>query len=907
MAAALVGRDAELAALESLLAGAADGGGSLLAVGDPGIGKSALAEAAGERARDRGMRVLACQGIPGEAHLPFAGLHQLLRPVLAGADSLPAGQREALLTALGVAAGPAPATPVVGLAALELLADAAAEMPVLAVAEDVHWLDWSTCEVLAFVSRRLGADAIALLATAREHELADNPLAAAGLAELRIAPLEPPAAAAVLDAHARLDPVLRRRVLAEAAGNPLALVELPLVMSQPDAGAGPSGGIPLTRRLEQAFSARLPGMPEVTRTVLLAAALNDSNDLAEILRAAGQATGAEMSVADVADAQAAGLAAVDGPTLRFRHPLVRSAVRQASSLAERQAVHRALAEVLAAAPDRSVWQRAAAAIGPDEELAADLERAAARAARRGAVAAQAEALARAAQLTGTAARRGYLLIRAALACHDLGRPQMVVRLLDEAEPLDLDPADRLLLSWTRETTGTGRRSGARLLAAFTDMADQLRRSADTGRALDTLMTVALRCWWSNPDAHTRERLVAVAEAVPVTEDDPRLLNILALADPDGRAAVVLPRLTLYRPGAVDAYCDYLLGFAAVAVGACGPAADYLGAAAAGARAQGWLGMLSQLMLARSWAEVLLGRPDVAAPAAAEGVRLLAEVGQPVWASCTQLAAAVLAGRRGDAATSADLTARAEGVLLMAGVPPLLALVQFARGTEALGAGRFDQAYEQLARIFDPGDSAYHPHVRAWALVDLAEAASYAGRQEAARARLDELVPLAAATGSPLLLAGVTVAAPLLAGSADAGELFEEALRADLAGWPLHRARLQLAYGMWLRRRRSTGARAHLRAARDTLDRAGAAPWAQRARQELDATGERSSRPVPTALDALAPQELQIARLAADGLTNRQIGQQLYLSHRTVGHHLYLIFPKLGITSRGELAAMMATA
>jgi DNA-binding CsgD family transcriptional regulator len=267
---------------------------------------------------------------------------------------------------------------------------------------------------------------------------------------------------------------------------------------------------------------------------------------------------------------------------------------------------------------------------------------------------------------------------------------------------------------------------------------------------------------------------------------------------------------------------------------------------------------------------------------------------------------VLAGRRGDAA-AADHTAQAERVLLMAGVPPLLALVQFARGTEALGEGHYDQAYEQLARIFDPQDAAYHPHLRAWALVDLAEAASYAGRQDVAQVRLDELVALAAATGSPLLLAGVTVARPLLASTGDAGDLFEEALRADLAEWPLHRARLQLAYGMWLRRRRSADAREHLRAARDAFDKAGAVPWARRARQELDAAGERSGQPVPNVLDALAPQELQIARLAASGLTNRQIGQQLYLSHRTVGHHLYLAYPKLGITSRGELAALMAAA
>src|SRR5690348_1068561 len=227
MASKLVGRDPEIAAVEVLLAGIGDGGGSLLVLGDPGIGKSALAEMAARRAADRGMRVLTCAGVPGEAHLSFAGLHQLLRPVLAEAGGLPRGQRDALRTALGVGEGVAPALPLVGLATLELLAAGAGRAPVLVVAEDLHWLDSSTCEVLAFVSRRLGVDPVGLVGTAREAELDDNPLARAGLAELRLGPLDPAAAAALLDARAVRDPVVRERVLDEAAGNPLALVELP--------------------------------------------------------------------------------------------------------------------------------------------------------------------------------------------------------------------------------------------------------------------------------------------------------------------------------------------------------------------------------------------------------------------------------------------------------------------------------------------------------------------------------------------------------------------------------------------------------------------------------------------------------------------------------------------------------
>ena len=335
--------------VKSLLARVADGGGSLLVLGDPGIGKSALVQAAIRRARDRGMRVLACAGAESEAHLSFAGLHQLLRPVLAQAAGLPAGQREALLTALGMAGGPAPAVPVVGLAVLELLGAGGA--PVLAVAEDVHWLDASTCEVLAFVARRLGADPVGLLGTARDTELEGNPLAAARLPELRLGPLDPLAAAALLDARAVLDPAVRQRVLAEAAGNPLALVELPLAAPGHYDGADPGGPIPLTRRLERAFASRLPGLPEVTLTVLLAAGLNDGDALAEALAAAGRVAGTDVPAADLTAAVTAGLAEVDGSSVRFRHPLVRSAVREAVGLARRQAMHRALAEVLAGAPN----------------------------------------------------------------------------------------------------------------------------------------------------------------------------------------------------------------------------------------------------------------------------------------------------------------------------------------------------------------------------------------------------------------------------------------------------------------------------------------------------------------------------------------------------------------------------
>jgi DNA-binding CsgD family transcriptional regulator len=905
MAPELIGRDPEIAAVESLLARIGDGGGSLLVLGDPGIGKSALATVASRRAADRGMRVLACAGVPGEAYLSFAGLHQLLRPVMAEASGLPRGQRDALLTALGASDEVAPTMPLVGLAALELLAAAAGRAPVLIIAEDVHWLDSSTCEVLAFVSRRLGADPIGLVGTAREAELEDNPLAGAGLAELRLGPLDPAAAAALLDAHAVRDPVVRQRVLEEAAGNPLALVELPAAVSQDDSRGALPGWIPLTRRLEEAFASRLPGLPAATFAALLAAALDDGDALAEVLAAASVVAGAPVSVADLAVAVAAGLTEVDEPSVRFRHPLMRSAVAEAAGPAARQAMHRALAEVLADVPDRQVWHRAAASLGPDEEVAAGLEAVAYRAFGRGAIAEQAAALAAAARLSPSSAQRGQRLIRAAWAFYELGRLQTPLRLLDEAGPLDLTSGDRLRLAWARETMGAATRSGARPLAALAEVANQMRQHGDIDEALLTLENVALRCFWSNPDRRTRQRMTAVAEAVPAAGDDPRLLFVLAMCDPAGHGSAVLARLGRHQPGSGTAYQDYLLGYAAGAVGACEQAVGFLTAAAAGLRARGRLGLLGPVLLSQGWSALLLGQAGLAEPAAEEAARLLAERGSPLWAACAQLVQAVLAGRRGDTTTATDLASRTERVLLTAGLPPLLAQVQLARGTAALGAGRHDEAYEHLARIFDPQDPAYHPHLRAWALVDLAEAAAGGGGyQDAARRHCTELIAEAAATGSPLLRASLAVAAPMLA-TGDAQALYAAAFDAGLAAWPLHRARLQLAYGMWLRRRQQAAdSRAPLRAAKDTFDALGADAWAERARRELRAAGERSGQPAPRALDLLAPQELQIARLAAEGLSNREIGQQLYLSHRTVSNHLYRIFPKLGITSRAELAAVV---
>ena len=386
-----------------------------------------------------------------------------------------------------------------------------------------------------------------------------------------------------------------------------------------------------------------------------------------------------------------------------------------------------------------------------------------------------------------------------------------------------------------------------------------------------------------------------------------LIALLAFADPVEQGATVIDHISDLEPDAdLDSGAVRLIGAAATAVGAFDLSPGFLASSVDGLRAEGRLGLLAQALVSQAWAAVILGNWNVAIPAAEEATRLSRETNQPRWAAAAQLAEAALAGLRGDHDRAEALAAEAERLLLPMVAHPTLALVQFARGLAALSVGSHTDAYEHLRRMFDPADIAYHPFVRFWAIGDLAEAAARSAHRDEARALSSALDPVAEKSRSPLLLVGLQYARPLLADDEDAEALFQAGLSTDLAAWPLHRARLSLAYGAWLRRqRRVAESRAPLRSARQAFDALGAISWGERTRQELRASGETSRRRVPDARDQLTPQELRIAQMAADGLSNREIGQQLYLSHRTVSSHLYRIFPKLGVTSRHQLGPSLA--
>src|SRR5919112_1220540 len=403
----IFGRERELARLERLVDGVSEHGAALLVRGEPGIGKSTLLAAASRRAEAAGMRMLRATGVQSEAQLPFAGLHQLVMPVLGHAEHLPAPQRTALLAAFGMVEAEVTDRFLVALALLELLSDVAEQEPLLVVAEDAHWLDRSTASVLGFIARRVEHEPIVVLAASREGE--ESPINDAGLPTLRLGGIDDEPAGELLDTYGgQLAPPGRGQNFGQAGGNPLALVELPVLLGT-DERAGRSrlpSPLPLTEHLERAFAAQAAGLPSVTRKLLVLAAVDDGGDLGEIVAAAAVNAGGEPTAEGLVPAIDARLVEVAGTRIAFRHPLVRSAVYQAASLVERNAAHFALAEVLADRPDRQVWHRAAALVGPNESVAAALEAAARRARRRGAIGEAIDALERAVELSEDRARKG---------------------------------------------------------------------------------------------------------------------------------------------------------------------------------------------------------------------------------------------------------------------------------------------------------------------------------------------------------------------------------------------------------------------------------------------------------------------------------------------------------------------
>ncbi|WP_433239618.1 AAA family ATPase [Streptosporangium sp. CA-135522] len=875
----LCGRGYEKSVIERLLGDAvAGGGGALIVRGEPGIGKTALLDHAVAAAE--GIRIIRATGIEAEADLPFAALHLLLRPVLDRADGLPEPQRLALRGAFGLAPVTSADRFLIGLAVLSLLSEVAEDRPLLCVIDDAHWLDRASADALLFAARRLGSDGIVLLFATRDAAVTP------GLDEVRLAALSVEDSAALLSGRAaELSPMARYRILAEAAGNPLALLELPTE-------ASPTGDFPLTQRVQDAFHAQVERLPEQARLLLLVAASDPSPDL-EVVLAAGKVLGASPEALDAAE----GLIRVSEGVVAFRHPLVRAAVYRGAPPVLRLAVHAALAETLIspADADRRAWHLASAATGPDERAAAELERTAVRAGERSGFGSAAVAYARAARLTSDRTERTRRNVLAAEAAVEAGDLDLADELAEMAARQAAPPQLRTRIAMTRSTVNSARgrlRTAHGLLLEAADLEPE--------GSIWSLMGSMFLAWNSGENdlaSRTLERLTALRPA----PDDPLTpvlqLTIWSVNLQLGLPSTGLPPLPEVTRAALRLEISglpalMLIRGAGLAMGHDAKISELSAATVSELRAQGRIGLLPAALTYLATAQVLLGQYGEALSNAEEGLRIARDTSQAEWAGQASSILAYVAAIQGDEQRCASY-AETAGSVAVAASRWSLALLD-------LGYGRAEQALSQLDSLAANAMHCQLPVMRS--TPDLIEAAVRVGQLPSARAALARFEAWAARIGLAWSDALVARCQALVDGLE---EHYVTALKLHAQDNRLFdQARTHLLYGEWLRRaRRKADARGHLQTALNTFEHLGAVPWSDRARAELNLIGMTTTPARSVDAVRLTPQELQIVRLAAQGMSNRDIAAQLFLSHRTVGHHLYKAYPKLGIATRGELTTL----
>jgi DNA-binding CsgD family transcriptional regulator len=921
----LHGRDAERARLAALLTDARAGhAGTLLLHGEPGVGKSALLEDLVASAGDD-VRVLRAQGVESEAPLPFAALHRLLRPVLGVLDRLPAPQARALRAAFGQADDVTVEPFLAALATLSVLTEAAEDAPVLCVLDDAQWLDQATTAAVLVAARRLGADRVAVLFAARDDE--GHGFAPDGVPVVAITPLTTGAARALLGeaAGGAVPDDVADRLMTQAAGNPLALVELPGTLSAEQlAGAEPlPTQLHLTAGIERVFLDRCRRLPPDVQTLLLVAAADDSGHVATVRAAAGD-LGAGPDSLD--GAERAGLLVVDGDTVRVRHPLVRSAVYQAATSRERHEAHRALAGALDpdGDPDRYAWHRAAAVDSPDRDVVNGLTAAGERAERRGGYAAASAAYRRAAELTAGERYRAPLLYAAARTAWASGQTTTARALSTAARELADDRVLRADIERLRGRIEVNVGSATEAHHMFAAAARAVLAD-DPTRALELAVAAALLSTYgadsgTGLDTATLDTAALATDAIAsrTTAATPRtrclghlLLALTRAASHDWTPAVASLRdaLEVDTQDPVTPDLDLLshLGNTALHLGDDDAHHRCFTAMAAGARDAG-AGMLVLYALPRlGFTQVVTGRWAALRGSAEEALSLSASTGQPALSAAPRGWVTVLAALQGAPTADydqllADLDTAARqplGVL----ADPVHDLTRWAQGTRAAHDGDTRAALHHLASIRISAISRL-------TAVDRIDAAVRAGDLEQAAAWVKELTPFAEGTGWPWALAAVDHGRALIGEPGDAPALFEAALahHSDAAaqggGRPYDRARTHLAYGELLRRtQRRVDARAHLRAALESFEDLRAEPLAARANQELRASGETARKRDPSTQLTLTPMERQVAGLVRQGLSNKDIAAQCWVSPRTVAFHLRNIFTKAGVTSRGELAQL----
>ncbi|MFJ8981483.1 ATP-binding protein [Streptomyces sp. NPDC102282] len=904
----IIGRAAELAALHDVVDRAPGVPPNLVLHGDPGVGKTVLLRACVAYGRQRGMRILGGSGYESEAQLAFAGLHQLFAPVMRYLDRVEPYHRTVLRRVLGLEAGPAPDRLALSVATIAVMAAVAEDGPVLIAVEDAHWVDVPTREVMMFLLLRL--EPYDVRAVFARRPLTATERVTPGIRMLEVEPLSEPAAEELLDLlHPGLPGPVHRRALREAAGNPLALVELPGAFGT-DAAAElemlPEGA-PVRTRLESGYASRLLALPTALRTALLHTALD--GDRVEHRATAARPT--TLSPLDVQEVERVGLITRDSTPsgLRFRHPLVRSAIIGTAAPDELRAAHATLAEQYRTDPERRVWHLAAATVEPDEEVAAEIERAATALMLRGGTGLAVTAWQRAAALSpapGDAARR---LQQAAEVASEAGRLGLGQQLLDQARE-HLDDPGRSGHGLTTRARIIMLRDGD-LVAARRLLARALSTGGEPGTAPErTVLARIVAASYAQDAAEWEEVRRIVTERAGELREEVGLLHDV-LCDVSRAGHDLAPRLR--------AAFDRLPGNAAP------------GQVAELCRAAAWLdvlhdhrGRIQDLISRESGAgavtyaasgywfaahdQFLSGDWEAAEASAAAGLDLCVRHDLELLAHDLRCTLGWLAAGRGDGESAREYSRTVEQWAAPRGSRLHLTLSARNLALAALAEGDHETAYSHCVRVSAAGELAPHAAYAPWLVLDLVEAAVRTGRTEEAAAHVAaaDRVDLAGLTGR--LRLHLYAARALVSPDGEAVALFRKALALPrVEQWPFDHARVRLASGELHRRRLRPGdARPELRRAAEIFGRIGATAWRRRAEHELRASGVAVAVdpvPGPTAvpvLNALTAQQLEVAELAASGLSNKEIGERLYLSPRTVSAHLYRVFPKLGITSRSAL-------
>jgi DNA-binding CsgD family transcriptional regulator len=904
----LYGRDLERDRIGALIdAARASHSGALVLRGEPGIGKTALLEDAREQAYH--MHVLAARGVESESELPFAALHQLLRPALHELDQLPPAQAEALRGALGLGDGSSQEKFLVFAGCLSLLSELAEDQPVLCLVDDAHWLDSASADALRFVARRLDAEGIVLLFAAREGEArtfeADVP-------SLQLHGLDVEAAAKLLTQRARVPtaPTVRDRLVEQTLGNALALIELPAALSDAQlAGDEPlPEPLPLTHQVESVFLERVRRLPDETQLLLLVIAADDSENAVFVARA-----GASLGVSSHAleAAEQAGLVSVSGTRLEFRHPLVRSAVYGAATSGARRAAHRAMATALAddeEQADRRAWHLASSTLEPDEEVVSALDHAAKRGEQRGAYMAAARALERAADLSSDEAARGRRLTGAARCASTAGADEHAVVLARRALRLVDDPG---YLAGLRFVLGLAELRRGHPLVAVPLLIRGARelQPADRGRALELLLWATWAAWQAGDLAAQAETSQLAATFAPGSDDESAFVaNLLggfaAMLQADTAKGTRLLEMALDWAATADtSFHVFQAGMGAFWLGDDERFGALLNRAAALARERGQFGMLAEVLGRRAGQLALAQHYDQAMQAGVEAIELARELGADNLELLPRAILAFVSALRGEDDEARRQAADAFERGAAHGFPVPVAIAVYALAFLELSRGRWVESLEHLDALVDESGGA-DLFLATIGAPDRVEAAVRAGRPEQGQEALALFEGWATQAGARWAQPRLASCRALLAEGEDATEHFEEALQLRADSRPFDLARIRLLYGEHLRReRRPSDARIHLRAALEGFERFRAEPWAERARQELRATGETARKRDPSTLGQLTPRELQIARYVGDGLANKEIAAQMFLSKRTIDYHLRNVFVKLGISSRTQLAGL----